>query len=145
MSDLVFMLELPLELAPVLNSYSTMAVKKRARLRKNIDAVVIQAKQSWRTWPMGIKKHTTGKVVRGKLQTKTTVTGGRKRSIRVTRYSSRKPDEISADIIGGKIAIDRLVQAEILRDDSSEWLKREAYWQQVPRGQGKVVIEVFEI
>jgi hypothetical protein len=142
--SLVFRLELPLELAPVLNRYSTMSVKKRCSIRRNIDSLVMKAKKNWPAWHMGVKRITKGKIAKGKLRTCTEVSGGRKRTAVVTRYSSRCPDELSVDIIGGKMAIDRLVTADVLRDDSTTWLTRYANWRSAPPKAGKLVVEIFE-
>jgi hypothetical protein len=71
--------------------------------------------------------------------------GGRRRAVVITRESSVRPDEIAADPIGGKIPLDRLVQAGVLRGDSPQWLVRYCDWKAVSPGEGRVVVDVYEI
>ncbi len=63
----------------------------------------------------------------------------------VTRYSSREPDDLSADCVGGKIALDRLVQAGVLVGDSRKHLIREAAWIKAAPKNGKLTVEVFNV
>lgn len=71
--------------------------------------------------------------------------GGRKRIVFVTRESSKRPDELALDTIGGKAPLDRLVQAGVLRGDTSEWLARYCDWKPAAPGEGKVTIDVYEV
>lgn len=71
--------------------------------------------------------------------------GGRRRVVVVTRASRSRPDELSVDIIGGKIPIDRLVVAGVLRGDTDEWLARYPMWKSAKAGEGSVTIDVYEI
>lgn len=72
--------------------------------------------------------------------------GGRKRAVVVTRFSSVRPDEESVDAtLGGKIPVDRLVQAGVLRGDTHVWLVRYGSWVPCLRGEGRVVVDVYEI
>lgn len=72
--------------------------------------------------------------------------GGRRRVVVVTRESSVRPDELSIDAhLGGKIPLDRIVQAGVLRGDSHKWLVRYGTWKEAPPGEGRVVIDVYEI
>lgn len=71
--------------------------------------------------------------------------GGRRRAVVITRESSVRPDEIAVDAIGGKIPLDRLVHAGVLRGDSPQWLVRYCDWKSVAPGEGRVVIDVYEI
>lgn len=71
--------------------------------------------------------------------------GGRRRAVVVTRESSARPDEEALDSIGGKIPLDRLVQAGVLRGDSHDWLVRFGQWQRAKPGEGRVVVDVYEI
>lgn len=68
-----------------------------------------------------------------------------RRLVRCTRHSSAAPDEIGVDIIGGKLPLDRLVQANVLRDDNAKWCAREASWLKAPPKKGLVVIEVYDL
>ena len=72
--------------------------------------------------------------------------GGRRRAVVVTRESSVRPDEESLDAhLGAKIPLDRLVQAGVLRGDSHDWLVRYGTWQRAKPGEGRVVVDVYEI
>ena len=59
--------------------------------------------------------------------------------------SSRRIDDVSVDVVGGKIPVDRLVQAEILVGDSAKWLEREAAWEPCEPGEGRVIVEVYDL
>jgi hypothetical protein len=97
---------------------------------------------------MGVQRKLQA-VVKNKRIVKCILTsGGRRRKIRIARYSSQEPDEsviVSADVIGGKIPIDCLVRAGVIRDDDRIWLQREAYWRPAPPRKGYVLLEVFEL
>jgi hypothetical protein len=69
----------------------------------------------------------------------------RPRAVRVTRCSSKQPDEMGVDVLGGKVPVDRMVQAGILAGDTVKLLQREARWQQAPKEEGLLLIEVFEL
>lgn len=151
---LVFRVELPLQLAPTLNRYASI---KRIRgkggyrfvmhkLNDDVDNVIKVAKAQWPTWVMEdlVLTHEHF-LVRGKMRTKETRTGGRRRRVVVTRHSSVEPDEVSCDVVGGKVPLDRLVQARVLVDDNRRWCEREAHWKPSPPKQGRVVVEVYEI
>jgi hypothetical protein len=95
---------------------------------------------------MGVKRHTQAVIKRKRVVTSTLISGGHRRKVRLTRYSSKEPDEtISADVLGGKIPIDCLVRAKILRDDDRIWLEREGHWKPAPPSKGRVVIEVLDL
>lgn len=147
MSGLVFRLELPFRLAPTLNAYANMRGWQRAKLRTEVDGLIMRELSSWPHWSMGVRRKVTARVVKGKIKRRTVVTGGRKRKVIVIRESSRAMDEehASADVIGGKLPLDRLVMARILRGDSRNWLRREARWVPADPGAGRVVIEVYEV
>lgn len=135
----IFLLVLPLELAPTLNEYANKKGWAKTKLAQAIDWRIMDAMRSWPAWGCGVIRGPKTKTGRpGKA------VGGRKRIVHVTRHSSREPDELSADVIGGKIAIDRLVHANILRDDSREWCERKASWQKAAPKDGRLVVEVFE-
>jgi hypothetical protein len=70
---------------------------------------------------------------------------GGPRAVRVTRYSSVMPDEITVDVVGGKVIVDRLVQGGILIGDTHTDLEREAAWQAAPPKHGRLVVEVFAL
>jgi hypothetical protein len=67
------------------------------------------------------------------------------RWVRVTRFSSRKPDEISVDSIGGKCPVDALVRCGVLHDDNQAFVIREPRWEKSRPGNTNALIEVFEV
>jgi len=72
--------------------------------------------------------------------------GGRRRAVVVTRESSVRPDEESLDAhLGAKVALDRLVQAGVLRGDTHDWLVRYGTWKRAKPGEGRVTVDVYEI
>lgn len=145
---LVFRVELPLNLAPTMNKYS--AQKRYAwrmkKLNQEVDGAIMIAKSTWPRWKMAdlvvTREH---RIVNGKIKVKETRTGGRRRLVVVHRFSSREPDELSCDVLGGKCPLDRLVQAEVLVDDNRRWLEREARWSMAPPRKGRVVLSVHEL
>lgn len=163
--SLVFRLELPLELAPTFNTYaSKIRIRGKnghrfwlKKLDERLDGVI--GAEVLR-WPAAVQcdivrrveplKGPDGKWLmtkgrRPRVRTKTTVTGGRRRRVVVTRHSSVEPDDISCDVVGGKALLDRLKHADVLRDDNRKWCEREARWEYAPPKHGRVVIEVFEM
>lgn len=112
-------------LAPTLNAYGSMKPWQRAILYKALDARIMA---ELHRWPLAIQR-----AVR------------LRRAAVVTRFSSRRPDEIGVDVLGGKVPIDRLVQAGILRGDSAKDLDREAHWQPAKPGQGSLLITVHDL
>lgn len=128
--------------SPTLNEYNGLQGWAKSELRTAMDWRIVEAMTRWESCHMGIKRE-PGK--RGRVGRLVTRGRARRRLVRVYRESSGRPDEIAADIIGGKIPIDRLVQAGILLDDTAEWCVRESQWQQVAKGCGRVVISVFEL
>jgi hypothetical protein len=112
-------------LAPTLNVYGSMKPWQRAKLYKDLDLRILAELARW--------PHC---LLRGEK---------RKRAVRVTRASSSIPDEITVDIIGGKVVVDRMVLRDILAGDSGELLEREALWVQVPPKKGSLLVEVFEL
>ena len=69
----------------------------------------------------------------------------RPRAVIVTRYSSKEPDELAADTVGGKGPIDRLVEAGVLAGDARKDLHRETRWSIAPKNEGYLLIEVHEV
>ena len=161
---LVLRLELPLELAPTMNTYAS---KKRirgknghrfvmAKLNKAVDEAIDGLLPLWpdaklsdlQRWTEVVKDargrpRLTKKTRRPRVRKR--ASGGRRRRVVVTRHSSVAPDEITVDVAGGKLPLDRLVVAGVLRDDNRKWCEREARWEYAPPKQGRVVIEVFEM
>jgi hypothetical protein len=110
-------------LAPTMNVYGSMEVFQRAALYKAIDLRILAECSKWPRC-LGATD---------------------KRAVRVTRRSSVKLDEVTVDVCGGKVPLDRLVQAGILRGDTTEDLEREAVWEKARPGQGCLIVEVFEL
>lgn len=127
--------------APTLNEYNGLDSRQKEQLRKAIDARIVETREGWPDWHAGFREGAS--VARGKVRVARE--GGRRRAVVVTRYSSRRVDEVSVDVCGGKMPIDRLVLAGVLRGDTDEWLVREAAWVPVAPGHGKVVVDVYEI
>jgi hypothetical protein len=150
--------------APTLNEYNGLKPWRKHKLRAAHDALILQTKAAFPDWAMGIteklvlrkpRKRPIGTMAMVKSKSKrkatnspyTTVrSGGRRRIVSVTRYSSREPDEpTSPDSIGGKVPIDRLVRAMILRDDNRKWVERHGQWIKCAPRSGRVVVEVYEM
>jgi hypothetical protein len=126
----------PLKLAPTLNEYNGMKPWMKTASRLAVDHVIATTFSEGVVWSGAWLLMIAGK---GELRCQ------KRRRVVVTRYSSRQPDEIACDIIGGKIPIDRLVKLGILAGDSAKWLEREARWVRVKPGEGKLVVEVFDV
>ncbi|RTL06341.1 hypothetical protein EKK58_05160 [Candidatus Dependentiae bacterium] len=162
---LVFRIELPLEpvpvqnrrktvnvrLAPTLNEYAGQPAWMRDLARKEVDRRIEALKfqfPHWECWKQVCRKlrparqTPKGKMVEAGFVEK--IVKAQRRFVRVTRRSAGKHDEPSTDAIGGKIPIDRLRICGVIAGDSQKWLGREAVWQMAPRGEGSVVIEVFD-
>lgn len=69
----------------------------------------------------------------------------RRRWLRATRFSPRRIDELSVDVIGGKCPTDALVRGGVLADDDHEHLHREARWEKTKPGNTHLLVEVFEM
>lgn len=115
---------LPLRLAPTMNVYANAKPWQRAKWRKEVDRYVSRAAM--------------------RRPDATTALGCRRRIV-VIRHSSREPDEISVDTCGGKVALDRLVQAGFFADDRRKYCERDASWQRAKPGEGYLMVEVMEV
>lgn len=135
----VFRVELPLQLAPTMNVYAQLQGWRKAKMATQIDWYIVAAKLVCKTWAMGVVREPKGKTGRPG-----SATGGRRRAIIVTRYSSVRPDELAVDSIGGKLVVDRLVHANVLRNDDPDWCERRAAWEKAPPGKGSLVVNVYE-
>ncbi len=67
------------------------------------------------------------------------------RWVRCTRFSSRAPDEVSIDSIGGKAALDALTRCGVLYDDNQKFAHREPLHVKTKAGNVHALIEVFAI
>lgn len=117
--------EYTVPIAPTLNAYESMKPWVQAKVRKEVDARIMA---ELHRWPAAL--------LRGQR---------RARQVVVTRRSSSMPDEISVDVVGGKIPIDRLVHLGVLAGDTQALLDRDAQWRQARPGEGALVVEVFEV
>ncbi len=137
----VFVLELPLELAPTMNVYSSLKGWAKGKLRTAVDVEIAIAAVDYDAHA-GFTEETI--TVRGKQRV--VRRGGKRRMVLVSRMSSRMPDEPgSPDSCGAKLALDRLVQAGVLVDDSVKWLERRAQWVKAKPGAGYLRVEVYEV
>ena len=129
--------------APTMNEYVSLAPWQKEDLRKLYDEEIERLKAQWPRWSCGVVRRT----VQGKGGVERVVQeGGRRRAIILTRESSVRPDDPSAgDAVGLKIPADRLVTAGVLRGDTSEWLVRHCLWKPAKRGEGRVVVDVYEV
>lgn len=159
-------------MAATLNEYNGLDPWRKEALRKAYDEEIETRKKEWPSWwcgcvdtlvprpdktskcrkCKGAKVNGRGKPCRSCGGTGTRQAdplmqreGGRRRIVVVTRVSSVRPDELSVDVLGGKIPIDRLVQAGVLRGDNDKWLARYGLWQQASPGEGRVVVDVYEV
>jgi len=146
-----FRLELPLDLAPTMNEYARARPWDHARVQDAVDAAVLAARARWSGWHAGFTERAETKRRKPTPKNPATSrifirrTGGRRRLVRVARESSREPDELTCDVLGGKVPIDRLVQAGVLVGDSRKWIEREGVWRPANPKQGRVIFEVFDI
>lgn len=139
---LVLRVVLPLALAPTMNAYSSWEPWQRARARRDIMTLLSEVALKWRQCQLGIVRGPSKR--RGMLGPVVTEGESRMRRVVVTRRSARQPDEVSCDACGGKLAIDCLVRAGILRDDSPRWLERVARWERATGAEQGVRVEVYE-
>lgn len=115
---------IPREQSPTMNTFAGMKVWMKKRLRVELDS---QAARLCEAYP-NARLHGAK----------------RKRWVRVTRFSIKKVDEVSVDILGGKMPIDSLVRVGVLAEDNQEFLHREAKWEKAQMGQSHLLVEVFE-
>lgn len=126
-------------LCPTMNTHKGMRTFARQVARKELDQRIAAERLRWPRSPWGGVRVGQTKKKRG------TPVGGRRRFVRVTRFSSRRPDELAVDVLGGKLPVDRLVEAGVLGDDNDAWCAREGRWEQAKTGEGFLRVEVFEL
>jgi hypothetical protein len=155
--ELVFRIELPIEpvdlgkpgkrclikLAPTLNEYASAKGWAKAKARTEVDRRIFLERPRWLRWHCGIR--TRAKMVGGEVVKVPLPGTGRRRLVRLIRRSSRRVDEVSLDVLGGKLPVDRLKIAEVIAGDSAKWLEREAVWEPCDPGDGRVIVEVYEL
>ncbi len=128
----VFSITLPLKLGLTMNEYKAQKPWALKKHREELDLEVCTA--------MWLEVQRYGK----RAAEERLLANGKRRVVEVVRYSSTEPDEFAADTIGGKVPIDRLVHAGIIAGDSRKHIVRQAAWKYAPRGEGRVVINVYE-
>lgn len=128
-------------LCPTLNVYKSMRTFAKQKVRKVLAERIVAERLRWPNHPWGGRRE----LVKRGASTRMSPVGGRRRFVRVTRHSSRRPDDMSPDVLGGKMPLDQLVDAGILGDDSDAWCAREGRWEAAKTGEGYLRIEVFEL
>lgn len=68
-----------------------------------------------------------------------------RRWLRATRFSTKVVDDVSVDVVGGKMATDALVRAGVLADDDAKHLIREARMEKTKPGNTHLLLEVFTV
>lgn len=68
-----------------------------------------------------------------------------KRWLRATRFSTKVTDEVTVDVLGGKMPCDRIVRAGILADDDAAHVIREARSEKTKPGNTHLLVQVFTI
>lgn len=68
-----------------------------------------------------------------------------RRWVRVTRFSTQRVDDLSVDVLGGKLPVDSLVRCGVLVDDNEAFMIREPRWESTKRGNTHVLVEVFAV
>lgn len=122
---LVVSWRIPRENAPTLNEYAHKKGWMKKKLRAALDD---DLRKLLPAFPEAL---TNGSMV--------------KRWLRVTRFSTQRVDELSIDILGGKMPVDSLVRCGVLADDDEAHVLREPRWEKTPRGNTHVLVEVFAI
>jgi hypothetical protein len=69
----------------------------------------------------------------------------RQRWVRVTRFSTKLVDDVSIDVLGGKMPVDSLVRLGVLADDNAAGVIREPRVERCKPGETHVLVEVFEV
>lgn len=129
--------------APTLNEWNGLAPWQKDALRTETDKAITAAFRHWSRWHCGFTQRTVA--AKGKIPARVIREGGRKRAVVITRESSSRPDDLAVDVLGGKCPVDRLVQLGVLRGDTAEWLVRYCTWKQAAKGEGRVVVDVYEV
>lgn len=130
-----------IQLAPTMNTLRGMPVFSKQNARKIIAERIAAERARWPDAHWGGQREA---VQRGK-STRMSPVGGKRRYVRVTRFSSRRPDDLGPDAMGAKLALDQIVQAGILGDDSDAWCERKGQWEPANPKEGMLVLEVFEL
>lgn len=128
-----------------MNEYNGMPGWMKAKVRDAIGHQIQARIGRWPSWHAGFRETGVLHKVKGVQKVAQVRSGGRRRLIRVVRHSPRRPDEVTVDIIGGKMVVDCLVRFGVLVGDDDACLVREAEWYPSNEGDGRVVVDVFEL
>ena len=130
-----------LVLAPTMNALRGMPTFSKQNARKEIAKRISEERARWPKAPWGGQHERVKHGTRERLSP----VGGRRRFVRVTRFSARRPDDLGPDVIGAKLLLDQIVEAGILGDDSAAWCEREGRWEAAKTGAGFLRLEVHEL
>ncbi len=123
--DLVFSWRVPREQALTMNAYAHKKGWMKKKMRAALDEAVIALLPNY---------------------PKALINGAKiRRWLRVTRFSTQRVDDLSIDILGGKMPVDALVRCGVLADDNDAMAFREPRWEKTQRGNTHVLVEVFEM
>jgi hypothetical protein len=111
------------DLAPTLNNYKDLPVFALNAVRDALDDRIAELMPSFPN----------------------AMANGKRRAIYIERHSSSSPDEESIDVLGGKCPVDRLVVAGVLAGDTRAKLERLGQHVPAKPGEGRVVIEVYDL
>ncbi len=121
----VFEWRVPRDQAPTMNQFGFMKGWQKKKLAKTFDDVLAQLLPSF-----------PAALLHG---------ARRRRWVRVTRFSTKRVDDLAIDILGGKFPVDALVRNNILADDNNELMHREPRWMKTKQGNSHVLLEVYEM
>jgi hypothetical protein len=123
--ELVFSWRVPREHALTLNAYAYKKGWMKKKLRVELDR---QIKELLPTFPLA------------------NLHGARlRRWVRATRFSTQRVDDLSLDVLGGKMPVDALVRCGVLADDNDAFAHREPIWEKTKRGNTHLLLEVFTL
>jgi len=122
--DLVLSWAVSRDLAPTMNAYAFLKGWQKTKMRTRLDTE-LRAHVDFRDAELNAAK--------------------KRRWVRVTRFSTQQPDELSVDVLGGKMPVDALVRCGVLYEDSPDAIVREGRWEKCKRGETSVLIDVFEV
>ncbi len=123
--DLVFSWRVPREQALTMNAYAHKKGWMKKRMRAELDKAVVALLPNY---------------------PKALINGAKiRRWLRVTRFSTQRVDDLSIDVLGGKMPVDALVRCGVLADDNDAMAFREPLWEKTARGNTHVLVEVFEM
>jgi hypothetical protein len=123
--ELVFEWRVPREWALTLNQYAHKKGWAKKKLRAEMDAAILALLPAFPKAP-----------THGSQQP---------RWLRATRFSTKVVDDVSVDVLGGKMATDALVRCGVLADDDSTHLIREARSEKTKPGNTHLLMQVYMV